>query len=103
MQQLTDENFYTKVREEVGPVVIFFSDSSVQSCQEFKPTFEELSKQMKNVKFMIADLDDVPQITSDYNVCTVPLLAIFIDGMIREITFGTKQKANLRLWIQDSI
>lgn len=103
MQQLTDANFHAEVRESIGSVVVLFSGSWCGPCQSFKPTFEQLSEQMKDVKFMVADLDDAPQTAGDLNIRSVPSLAVFTDGMVQEVSSGTKQKADLRAWIQDAI
>lgn len=103
LKQLNDQNFHDEVREHDGPVVILFSGSWCGPCQSFKPTFESLSEQMKDVKFMVADIDQAPNTAQDLNIRSVPSLAVFLDGMVSEVTSGTMQKADLRLWIQDAI
>lgn len=103
MQKLTDANFHEEVREHQGTVVILFSGSWCQPCQKFKPTFEEMAKQIHGIKFIIGDLDECSGTASDLNIRSVPSLAIFVDGMVQEVASGTKSKPELRMWIQDAI
>jgi len=103
LKQLTDQNFHDEVREHYGPVVILFSGSWCGPCQAFKPIVEDMSQNMADVKFMVADIEEASQIAQELSIRAVPSLAVFTGGMIQEVFSGTMSKSDLRMWIQDAI
>lgn len=103
IRNIDDSDFHKEVRENLDPIVIMFTGSWCQPCKQMKPVFEEMSKHITNVRFSVMDVEKSQVTANELNIRSVPSLVIFIDGMVQEIHTGTKNKAELRLWIQDNI
>lgn len=103
MRQLTDDDFQTEVRENLDPILVIFSGSWCSPCKQMKATMEEVAPQMPDIRFAEMDIEQSEKAAAELGIRTVPSLALFADGMIREVFAGTMQKANLRLWIQENI
>ena len=56
-----------------------------------------------DIHFVEMDIEASEETVSHLNIRTVPSLALFVDGMVREIYSGTMTKNELRLWIQENI
>lgn len=104
LKSLSDTDFNTEVRESDEPIVIMFTGSWCQPCKRFKPTVVEMAQQMDgDVRFAEMDIEHADETASHLNIRSVPSLALFSDGMVREIHAGTMTKNELRLWIQENI
>lgn len=104
LKPLTDADFHTEVRENTDPIVIMFTGSWCQPCKRFKPTVEEMAQQMDgDVRFAEMDIEHADETASHLNIRSVPSVALFSDGMVREVHAGTMTKTELRLWIQENI
>ena len=104
LKTLTDNNFHSEVRESEQPVVILFSGSWCQPCKAYKPIFEKISEHKKTVmKFMIADMDQCPVVSSDLVIRSVPSTVMFENGILRNLKPGTMKLYELREWIDDSL
>ena len=49
-------------------------------CRAMAPVFEELSKEMKDVKFVKMDVDDNQEVASKYNIMSIPTFIVFKNG-----------------------
>lgn len=104
LRSLSDANFNIEVRETVEPIIIMFTSSWCQPCKRFKPIVEQMAEQMSgDIRFAEMDIEHSEQTVSHLNIRTVPSLALFVDGMVREVHSGTMNKNELRLWIQENI
>lgn len=104
MRDITDEDFQRDLRESTDPFVIFFSASWCGPCTQLKKAVRELSESMKgDVDFYLMDIEQSPETSSHYQIRNLPSLALFSDGMIRDIMVGNQTKTNVRLWIQENI
>jgi len=104
LRPLTDTDFQKEVREDTDPIVIMFTGSWCQPCKRFKPTVEEMAQQMDgDVRFAEMDIEHAGETASYLNIRSVPSVALFSDGMVREIHAGTMTKMELRQWIQENI
>lgn len=103
LKPLSDADFNREVRENMEPIVIMFTGSWCQPCKRFKPTVAEMSQNFPDIRFAEMDIEQSEQTVSHLNIRTVPSLAMFVDGMVREVHSGTMQKNDLRLWIQENI
>jgi len=104
IRQLTDADFVPEVRENTDPIIIMFTGSWCQPCKQMKPTFEEMASQYEgDVRFAEMDIELCEQTVTELSIRSVPSLALFSDGMIREIYAGTMNKSDLRSWINENI
>ncbi|CBW47030.1 hypothetical host-like thioredoxin [Roseovarius Plymouth podovirus 1] len=103
LRSLSDADFNQEVRESSEPIVIMFTGSWCQPCKRFKPTVVEMSQNFPDIRFAEMDIEQSQDTVAHLNIRTVPSLAMFVDGMIREVHSGTMNKTELRLWIQENI
>lgn len=103
IRTLSDSDFKEQVRENLDPIIIMFTGSWCAPCKQMKPTYEELSGQLTDIRFAEMDIETCPDTTSELAIRSVPSLALFADGMIREIHAGTMSKTELRTWIHENI
>lgn len=103
LRSLNDADFNVEVREKMEPIVIMFTGSWCQPCKRFKPIVAEMSQNFPDIRFAEMDIEQSEETVSHLNIRTVPSLALFVDGMVREVHSGTMNKTELRLWIQENI
>ena len=104
VRTLTDVDFHPEIRENPDPIIVMFTGSWCQPCKRMKPTFEDLASQMEgDIRFVEMDIEKAEQTASHFGIRSVPSLALFVDGMIREIYAGTMNKSDLRYWINENI
>ena len=104
LDKVTDATFHDQVRETTTPVLVMFTGSWCKTCQNFLPVVEEYAQRMgDNITIFTADIEETEQFASDLSIRTVPSLALFSDGMIRDVLTGTHTRNDLRLWVQDNI
>lgn len=107
LRSLSDSEFQLEVREHADPIIIMFHGSwnehSLPS-KNMKPAFEEIASQMKNdIRFAYMNADDSKETMTQLNIHTLPSVALFVDGMVREIYWGSMNKSDLRYWIYENI
>lgn len=104
IRTLTDADFQPEIRENPDPIIVMFTGSWCQPCKRMKPTFKEMSEQMgDDIRFAEMDIEQVPETAQHLGIRSVPSLALFVDGMVREIFAGTMNKSDLRSWINENV
>ncbi len=104
IRQLTDADFVPEIRENTDPIIIMFTGSWCQPCKRMKPTFEEMASQFEgDVRFAEMDIQKCETTVAELAIRSVPSLALFSDGMIREIYVGTMNKSDFRSWINENV
>lgn len=104
IRTLTDDDFKSEIRENPDPIIVMFTGSWCQPCKRMKPTFEEMSNQYDGeVRFAEMDIEACEKTVQELSIRSVPSLAMFSDGMIREIFAGTMNKSDLRSWINENV
>jgi thioredoxin 1 len=78
--ELTNENFKKEVLESEKPVVVDFWASWCGPCRMMGPIFEDLSGDMKEVKFGKLSTEDYGELASEQKIMSIPTLVIFNKG-----------------------
>lgn len=103
MQEITDLTFEKEVLKADKPVVIDNWANWCQPCLLMVPIFEELSKEMKNVKFVKLNVDENQETASRYNIMSIPTFLIFKNGKEVERIIGSQPKPSIREKIEKAI
>lgn len=91
--QLTQDTFQKEVLEQKkGLVLVDFYAVWCGPCKVTEPIIEELAEEMKDVKFAKLDVDTAPELSSEYQVFSIPTFLIFKDGKLIGQMVGAKPK-----------
>jgi thioredoxin 1 len=93
---LTSDNFKEVVLNSDKPVLIDFWASWCGPCRMQSPVIEELSSELEGSAVVAKlNVDDNPELASQFSVMSIPTLIIMKDGKIIERKTGVTPKATL--------
>ena len=96
---VSSENFQTEVLQAELAVVDFWA-SWCGPCKMFGPIFEEVAEQMEGVTFAKLNVDDVPDLASQYKVMSIPTVILFKNGQAVRKSLGVISAAELKEMIE---
>jgi len=73
--------------------ILYFSASWCGPCRNFKPIMESVSNSIP-VRFI--NVDDNPELSSQYNVRSVPMLVFLKDGQEADKTIGVLTESQVK-------
>lgn len=99
---VTDQTFKPEVLDESSmPVLVDFWATWCGPCQVQAPILEEFANEMTGkVKVVKLEVDENPQTAAQYNIMSIPTLAIFVKGQLVKQLIGVKTKPQLAEAIQ---
>lgn len=89
---VTKTDFQKEVLDHKGAVLIDFYAEWCGPCKVTAPIIDELSNEIKDVKFVKLDVDNDPEIASQYSVFSIPTFIIFKNGKIASQFVGAQGK-----------
>jgi thioredoxin 1 len=103
-QHVTDQSFEADVLKAQGPVVVDFWAEWCGPCKMIAPALEEIAKAMgEKVKIVKINIDENPQVPSQYGIRGIPTLMMFKGGQVASTKVGAAPKGALQSWIEQSI
>ncbi len=92
----TSENFKKDVLEHQGVVLVDFYADWCGPCRIMGPIIDELSEEIKEVKFVKVNVDENSELASSYQIFSIPTLIIFKNGQVVGQFVGVISKENLK-------
>lgn len=93
---VTDDNFVPEVLNSSVPVVIDFWAAWCGPCRVMNPVISELASEFDGIaKVGKLNVDDYPNIASEYQIQGIPTLLIFQNGKVVERLVGVTSKSTL--------
>ncbi|MCK4525650.1 MAG: thioredoxin, partial [Candidatus Andersenbacteria bacterium] len=91
--ELTDQNFKDEVKDSEMLVLVDFWAPWCGPCQMMSPIIEELSKEFEGkIKIRKLNVDENPNIASEYEILSIPMLEVFREGGVSEEMIGLQPK-----------
>lgn len=101
---LTDANFKKEVLEFDLPVLVDFWAGWCGPCRVIAPILEELAKEyVGKVKIGKLNVDENPQIPTQYGIMSIPTLIFFKNGKVMEQVVGALSKSELKKKIEENL
>jgi len=102
MLELNKTNFEKEINENSFLILDAWA-SWCAPCRAMSPIFEELSKEMKNIKFAKLNVDENTEIASKLGIMSIPTFIIFKDGSEVDRIIGANSKAVMKSKIETII
>ena len=100
VQEVNESDFKKEVLNADKPVIVDSWAEWCGPCKMISPIFEELSKELTNIKFVKLNVDDNQEIASEYNIMGIPTLMVFKNGKELGRIVGAIPKEQLKSKIQ---
>ena len=94
VKEINSENFKQEISK--GKSIVDFWAIWCSPCRQLAPIIDELSKEMKEIKFYKLNVDDNSDVAESYGVMGIPTLILFNNGKeVKRIT-GLRPKEELK-------
>ncbi len=96
VHQITATDFETEVLKASGPVLVDFFATWCGPCQGMMPVLENLEKKLPDgAKVVKIDVDQAPEVSSEYGVMSIPAFKVFKNGEVANEAVGMQTEEQL--------
>ena len=93
--EVTDETFEEEVLNSDKPVLIDFYANWCVPCRVFSPIVEEVAQENSNIKVVEVNVDESQEITTKYQVMSMPTLVVIENGTEVTRSIGIISKSEI--------
>ena len=103
-KETSDNSFSKDVLESSKAVLVDFWAPWCGPCRQLSPTIDEIAAEMAGeLEVVKCNVDENPEIPSQYAVRGIPTLMIFKGGKVVDTKVGSSPKSALIEWIKNSL
>ncbi len=92
---VTKETFQQEVLNSQKPVLLDFWAAWCGPCRMVAPVLEEIAQERPDIKVCKVNVDEQPELASQFQVTTIPTLFVMKQGQIAAKSIGAKPKHQL--------
>lgn len=92
---ITDQSFEKDVLQSNVPVLVDFWAEWCGPCRALGPKLEEIAAEMKDVKIVKLNVDENPNVPSQFEVKGIPTMILFKGGQKVDQIVGNHPKENI--------
>ena len=89
---ITKDNFEAEVLNSEKPVLLDFWASWCGPCRMVSPIIDKIAEERLDIKVGKINVDEQPQLASQFGVMSIPMLVVLKDGAIVNKTVGARPK-----------
>jgi len=86
------DNFKTEVLEADRPVLLDFWAAWCGPCRMVGPILEEIAAERSDIKVCKINVDEQPELAAQFNVMSIPTLAVVKGGKVVKQSAGARPK-----------
>jgi thioredoxin 1 len=104
VMELNSGNFQSTIEIDTTPVLVDFWAPWCGPCRVISPVIEEIAREFEGkARFAKVNVDDYPDIASQFGIRGIPTLILFKNGQIKGQMVGVNPKANIVSLIQKNL
>ena len=89
---VNQNNFREEVVNSDRPVLIDFFAPWCGPCRMVVPIVEQIAEEREDIKVVKINVDEEPNLASQFRVMSIPTLVVFKDGVITNQAVGARSK-----------
>ena len=89
---INKNNFQNEVMNTDKPVLLDFSASWCAPCRMVVPIIEEIASERPDIKVGKINVDEQPELTSEFGIMSIPTLVVMKNGKIVQQVSGARPK-----------
>lgn len=80
MERVNSIEEIDKLKDENDMLLVYFGSNLCSVCIAMMPKLEALLKKYPDIKAVKVEVEKMPELSANYNVFTVPVIILFIQG-----------------------
>lgn len=93
--KLTGKDLEQENLQKLGTVLVDFWAAWCGPCRMLAPTLEKIASENPKIKVCKIDIDEQPELASEYRIMSVPTLLAFRDGEVTDSSLGVQPERKI--------